>query len=573
MKGIGVSPGIAIGKVLLKKDPKIKIIKRLIEDTGGELGRLNDAIIRAKSEINALYRHTLDNVGEEEARIFEAHSMILDDPEVFGEIQEKIKSEKINSEWAIKEVTEMFVQIFENMDNEYMRERVADLKDVTNRVIRILLGVEPIDISKLKEDVILVAEDLTPSDTAYMNREKVLGFITETGGKTAHSAIMARTLEIPAVVAVKGITDKVNNGDIVAFDGEEGIVFIKPDEKTINKLKMKKKSYENFRRNLNELKGYKSITNDGFQVELAANIGTPKDIDRVIKNDGEGIGLYRTEFLYMDRGELPTEEEQFESYKIVAERLEGKPVVIRTLDIGGDKDLPYLQLPKEMNPFLGYRAIRLCLDRKDIFKTQLRALLRASAYGNIKIMFPMISSIEELRKSKILLEEVKEELNKENIPYNNEIEVGIMVEVPAVALMSDLFAKEVDFFSIGTNDLIQYTTAVDRGNRQISHLYNQFHPALLRLIKEVIDNAHKEGIWVGMCGETARDPKMIPILIGMGLDEFSMSPISILKARWIIRNLSKKDMEDMVTKVINMATATDVENFIHKNIRIGGNVK
>ncbi len=573
MKGIGVSPGMAIGKVFLKKDPEIKVIKKSIEDIGRELSRLNDAIIRAKSEIEALYEHTLKNVGEEEAKIFEAHNMILDDPEVFGEVQEKIKTEKINSEWAIKEITEMLVQIFESMENEYMKERAADLKDVTNRVIKILLEVEQLDLSQLNEDVIIVAEDLTPSDTAQMNKERVLGFITEVGGKTAHSSIMARTLEIPAVVAVKGITDKVRTNDIVAFDGEKGIVLLNPDQETVDKFLKEKEDYESFRRNLNELKGSKSVTKDGFQVELAANIGTLKDVDGVIRNDGEGVGLYRTEFLYMDRDKLPTEEEQFESYKTVAESLEGKPLVIRTLDIGGDKDLPYLQLPKEMNPFLGYRAIRLCLDRKDIFKTQLRALLRASAYGNIKIMFPMISSIEELRESKAILEEVKEELKRENISYNKEIEVGIMVEVPSVALISDLFAKEVDFFSIGTNDLIQYTTAVDRGNRQISHLYNQFHPALLRLIKEVIDNGHKEGIWVGMCGEAAGDPKLIPILIGMGLDEFSMSSVSILKARWIIRNISKKDMEDVVAKIINMPTATDVESFIAENIKVDNSIK
>ncbi|EOC99652.1 phosphoenolpyruvate--protein phosphotransferase [Caldisalinibacter kiritimatiensis] len=568
MKGIGASPGIAIGKVLVKKDPEIKIEKKSIENVDAEIKRLEEARKVSKEQINKLYEHTLKNIGEKEAKIFEAHSMILDDPEFFGQVEQKIKSEEVNAEFALNEVTNNFVQIFESMDNEYMKERAADIKDVSSRVIKQLLGIETTDLSRLEEEVIIIAEDLTPSDTAQMDKEKVLGFVTEIGGKTAHSAIMARTLEIPAVVGVEGITTSVKNGDILIFDGEEGNVIVNPEEKVIEEYKNKKEEYEKFRERLAELKGAKSETKDGFEVELVANIGTPKDVDGVIRNDGEGVGLYRTEFLYMDRDDLPTEDEQFEAYKEVAERLEGKPVVIRTLDIGGDKDLPYLELPEEMNPFLGYRAIRLCLDRTDIFKTQLRALLRASAYGNIKIMFPMISSIEELRQAKAILEEVKEELRSENVKFNEEIEVGMMIEIPAAAIMSDVFAKEVDFFSIGTNDLLQYTTAVDRGNRQISYLYNQFHPALLRLVKQVIDNGHKAGIWVGMCGEVAGDPKLIPILIGMGLDEFSMSPISILKARWIINNLSREEMKEMAEKVINLPTAEEVKKFIEENIKI-----
>lgn len=565
IQGIGASPGIAIGKVLLKKDPELKIEKRKVVSTDEEIKRLSESIQICKKQINELYEHTLKNIGDEEAKIFEAHSMILEDPEFLGQVKEKIQKDNVNSEHAIKEVSSMFIQIFQNMDNEYMKERAADIKDVSERVIRILLGIEMTDLSKLEEEVIIVAKDLTPSDTAQMDKEKVLGFVTEIGGKTAHSAIMARTLEIPAVVGVDGITTKVGNGDIVILDGDTGKVMIRPEEKVVKEYKGKKEEYETFRKRLEELKGAKSVTKDGFEVELVANIGTPKDIDGIIRNDGEGVGLYRTEFLYMDRDKLPTEEEQFKAYKEVAERLEGKPVVIRTLDVGGDKDLPYLELTSEMNPFLGYRAIRLCLDRTDIFKTQLRALLRASAYGNIKIMFPMISSIEELRSAKEILEGVKEDLRREKIDFNEEIEVGIMIEIPAAAIMSDLFAKEVDFFSIGTNDLIQYTIAVDRGNRKISYLYNQFHPALLRLIKLVIENGHKEGIWVGMCGEVAGDPKLIPILIGMGLDEFSMSSISILKARWIIKNTSKKEMKEVVEKVIKLASAEEVEKFIYKN--------
>lgn len=562
LKGIGVSPGIAIGKAFLKKDPEITIHKKEIHDINEELNRLNDSIEKARCEINNLIKHAKLNLGVEESQIFEAHLMMLDDPEIFGQARKKIEEEKLNSEWLIKEITDAFVQIFNSMENEYLKARAADLKDVTNRVIRILSGIELIDLANLSEDVIIVAKELTPTDTALMNKDRVLGFVTELGGRTSHSAIMARTLEIPAVVAVDHIMKDIKTGDLIAFDGDQGLVAIKPDVATINKFRKEKERADEYKKSLETLRGAKTISEDGFEVELVANIGTPKDIDGVLRNDGEGVGLYRTEFLYMDRDSLPSEDEQFQAYKLVAESLKDKPVVIRTLDIGGDKELPYLKLPEEMNPFLGYRAIRISLDRKDIFKTQLRALLRASVYGNIKIMFPMISSLEELREAKSIMEEVKEELYKNDIPYNQDIEIGIMVEIPAVAIMSDLFAKEVDFFSIGTNDLIQYTTAVDRGNTKISHLYNQYHPALLRLIKTVIENGHKEGIWVGMCGEVAGDPKLIPILLGMGLDEFSMSPNFILKARWIINKLSKKEMEIIVDKIIDLPTASDVSNFL-----------
>lgn len=564
MKGIGASPGIAIGRVIVKKDPKIEIKKKNINDVQAEIQKLKNNLKKSKNEIKVIYEKTKENIGEEEAKIFEAHMMILDDPEMCGQIEAKIKEAKINAEWAVKEVAEMFIEMFKSMDNEYMRERAADIKDVTGRVIRNLLGVKITDLSNLEEEAIVVAEDLTPSDTAQMDKVKVLGFVTKIGGRTAHSAIMARTLGIPAVVGVGQEFESIKSGDNLVFDGKEGIVFVNPEKEVLNKFREKKKEFEELTEKLKTFIGKESKTKDGIKVELSANIGTPNDVDSIVKNDGEGIGLYRTEFLYMDRERFPTEEEQFEAYKIVAQRMEGKPVVIRTLDIGGDKDLPYMDFPQEMNPFLGYRAIRLCLDRKDIFKTQLRALLRASAYGNIKIMFPMISSIEELRQAKKVLEEVRIELRKEEVCFNEGMEVGMMVEVPAVAIMSDVFAKEVDFFSIGTNDLIQYTTAVDRGNKDIAHLYNQFHPALLRLIKMVIDNGHREGIWVGMCGEVAGDPKMIPLLIGMGLDEFSMSPASILKARWIISGISKQAMEEKAQKIRTFATAEEVKRELEK---------
>jgi phosphotransferase system enzyme I (PtsI) len=568
MKGIGVSPGIVIGEVLLKEEKQIIIEKKDIISYKEEIQRFKMAIENSKSEIKGIYDSVLKSIGESEASIFEAHLMILEDPEMLEQVEKKIEDNKVNAEWALKEISEMFISIFEDMDNEYMKERAADIKDVTSRLMKKLMNIEEVNFSKLASEVIIVARDLTPSDTSQIDRNKVLGFITEIGGRTSHSAIMARTLEIPAIVAVKDITTKVKNGDLIVFDGEEGLIYINPEEQIVRLYEHKKAEYNKAQKELNLLVGKESITTDGITVELAANIGTPKDLESVINNDGEGIGLFRSEFLYMDRKTAPSEEEQYIAYKEVAEKMKNKPVVIRTLDVGGDKELEYLNLPKEMNPFLGYRAIRVCLDKVDIFKTQLRAILRASAYGNIKIMFPMISSIEELRAAKAILQQVRNELNKENIAFNENLEVGIMIEIPAAAIISDLLAKEVDFFSIGTNDLIQYTTAVDRMNEKVSHLYNPFHPALLRLVKMVIDNAHKENKWVGMCGEVAGDPKLIPILLGMGLDEFSMSPISILKAREIIRNISKGRMRDLAEQVINLPTAEEVEKFIEENISV-----
>ncbi|QIB27593.1 phosphoenolpyruvate--protein phosphotransferase [Caloranaerobacter azorensis] len=568
MKGVAASPGIAIGKSLIKKEAQIKIEKKEIDSVEDEIKRLNKAIEVSKQQIQALYQHTLKNIGQEEAKIFEAHMMILDDPEYFGQVQQKIKTEKINAEYALKQVTDAFIEIFQNMDNEYMKERAIDIKDVSDRIIRQLLGIKTVDLSKLDEEVIIIAEDLTPSDTAQMDKQKVIGFITETGGRTSHSAIMARTLEIPAIVGVEGIIANVKNGDIIIFDGDEGSVIINPDKETLKQYKDKKEKYEQFQNELKQLKGKPSITKDGCKVEIVGNIGTPNDIEGLIKNDAEGVGLYRTEFIYMDRDTLPTEEEQFEAYKKVLQAMNPKPVVIRTLDIGGDKEVSYLNIDKEMNPFLGYRAIRLCLDKVEIFKVQLRALLRASIYGNLKIMFPMISSLEELLEAKKILQEVKRDLDSEGVEYASNIEVGMMIEVPSAAIISDILAKEVDFFSIGTNDLIQYTTAVDRMNQKIRHLYNPFNPAVIRLIKMVIDNGHKQGIWVGMCGEMAGDPKLIPILIGMGLDEFSMSPISILRARRIIRNIERKEMEKIANQIIDLPTAEEVERFIDENIAI-----
>ncbi|NMB08410.1 MAG: phosphoenolpyruvate--protein phosphotransferase [Tissierellia bacterium] len=566
MRGIGTSPGIALGKVFVYKEPEINVVKENIENIEKEINRLDLAIEEGTKQVDKLYEKTLHNVGKEEAEIFNAHKMILKDPEFIGSIKEKVKSEKVNVEWAIKTISDEYIQIFENMKDEYLKERALDLKDISTRLLRILLGIEATDLGSIEEESIILAYDLTPSDTAQIDKKLVLGFVTEIGGPTSHSAIMARTMEIPSVSGIKNVINIAKNGDFIIIDGKSGEILLNPSKEEIKYYSNKQKKYEEFKFQLKEMIGKESISKDGVKVEIAANIGTPKDMDKVLENDGEGVGLFRTEFLYMDRDTEPTEEEQFIAYKTVAEKLGEKPLVIRTLDIGGDKFLPYLDLPKEMNPFLGYRAIRLCLDRTEIFRTQLRAILRASHFGNIKIMFPMVSSIQEVRDAKKIIEEIKEELRSENIPFNEEIEIGIMVEIPAVAVHSDIFAKEVDFFSIGTNDLIQYTLAVDRGNQDIVHLYNQYHPAVLKLIKMTIENGHKEGIWVGMCGEAAGDEKLIPILLAMGLDEFSMSSSSILKARWIINNTSKSEVESMLDTILSLPTAEDVEKFIDENI-------
>ncbi|PAB59804.1 phosphoenolpyruvate--protein phosphotransferase [Anaeromicrobium sediminis] len=566
-KGTGASPGISIGKALVITHEPLNIEKKEITNVDGQKDILKNSIEASKEQLTKIKEKALRELGEEKAAIFEAHLMILQDPELVDSTLGKIESESINAEFAFKEVTNQFITIFESMDNEYMRERAADIRDVSERVLRNITGQSVVDLSVLEEEVILIANDLTPSDTATMNKEKVLGFLTDIGGRTSHTAIMARSLEIPAVVGLGNITEEVKNGDIIAFNGESGEVIINPEEATINNMRSEKEAYEEYKRQLQEVIGKSSVTTDDKHVELAANIGTPNDVPGVIKNDGEGVGLYRTEFIYMNSDHLPTEDEQFKCYKEVLEGLKDKPIVIRTLDIGGDKNLPYLKIDEEMNPFLGYRAIRLCLDKVDIFKTQLRALLRASVYGNLKIMFPMISSLEELLRAKEILEECKVELDSEKIGYSNNIEVGMMIEVPAAAIISDILAKHVDFFSIGTNDLIQYTTAVDRMNEKIHNLYNPFNPAVLRLIKMVIDNGHKNEIWVGMCGEMAGDKRMIPILLGFGLDEFSMSASSILPARNLIRSLSYSQMKDFSDKILGMATAQEIESYIEETFR------
>ncbi|MDU3423472.1 MAG: phosphoenolpyruvate--protein phosphotransferase [Peptostreptococcus sp.] len=562
IKGIGASPGVAIGKALVLEHKEMVIEKKENVNVEVEVEKLNSAVDTSKKELSAVKEKVAKELGEEEAEIFGAHLLVLEDPEFIGEAENKIKNESLNAEYALNEVKDMFVSIFESMDNDYMRERAADVKDVTNRVLRHILGIKIIDLSNLSDEVVLIAHDLTPSDTATMDKKKVLGFLTNIGGRTSHTAIMSRTLEIPAIVGLSDVTDKVKDSDMIVFDGDKGIVIVSPEEDVVAEYQEKKRIFEEDKKALELLKGQPSVTTDGKHVELAGNIGTPNDLEGLINNDAEGVGLYRTEFLYMDSDEFPSEEIQFEAYKKVLEGMNGKPVVIRTLDIGGDKKLSYFDMEEEMNPFLGYRAIRLCLDRTDIFKTQLRALFRASVYGKLRIMFPMISSLEELLAAKAICEEVKSDLKAEGLGYSDDVEIGMMIEIPSAAVISDLLAKHVDFFSIGTNDLIQYTCAVDRMNQKISYLYNQFNPAVLRLIKMVIKNAHAEGKWVGMCGESAGDQMMIPILLGFGLDEFSMSPISILRARRLINSVSEKDMQALSDKVLEFGTAKEIESYM-----------
>ena len=568
-KGTGASPGVALGKALVIEHSELNIEKKNIENVEAEVEKLQVAVEESKKELEQVKERAKVELGEHEAEIFEAHLLVLQDPELIDQTIAKIRDEKVNADFALNEVKEMFVSIFESMDNEYMRERAADIKDVTNRVLRHILGIKVVDLSALSEEVILIAHDLTPSDTATMNKKMVLGFLTNIGGRTSHTAIMARTLEIAAVVGLSDVTENVKDGDFIVFNGETGQVIVNPDEKVINEYRDLKAKFDEEKEALKQLIGKTSITLDGRHVELAGNIGSPNDLEGLIKNDAEGVGLYRTEFLYMDKeDDFPSEEEQYEAYKAVLEGMNGKPIVIRTLDIGGDKELKYFKMDEEMNPFLGYRAIRLCLDRTDIFKTQLRALYRASVHGKLRIMFPMISSLEELLKAKAIIKEVLAEMYAEGIEYSKDVEVGMMIEIPSAAVISDILAKHVDFFSIGTNDLIQYTCAVDRMNQKISYLYNQFNPAVLRLIKMVIDNAHKEGKWVGMCGESAGDQRMIPILLGMGLDEFSMSPISILPARKFITSVKYEDMKKFANEVLTMGTAEEIKAYVDKTFNM-----
>ena len=564
LQGIAASDGIAIAKVYTLTEPDLTVTKVTVEDSEKEVSRLDDALAASIKDVELIKETALKNLGEEEAQVFDAHLMVLSDPELIGQVKDSITSNKVNAESALKEVTDMFISIFAGMeDNPYMQERAADIRDVSKRILAHLLGVKIPSPATIKDEVIIVAADLTPSDTAQLNRQYVKAFVTDIGGRTSHSAIMARSLEIPAIVGTKEVTSTAKDGDIIIVDGLSGDVFINPSEEVVAEYRAKAEAFAAQQAEWEKLKDSKTYTKDGHQVELAANIGTPKDLEGVVNNGAEGVGLYRTEFLYMDSHEMPTEEDQFEAYKAVLEGMNGKPVVVRTMDIGGDKELPYLPLPHEMNPFLGYRAIRISLNEPEMFRTQLRALLRASVYGKLRIMFPMIATLNDFRGAKALLEEEKAKLIAEGVAVSDDIQVGIMIEIPAAAVLAHQFAKEVDFFSIGTNDLIQYTMAADRMNERVSYLYQPYNPSILTLIKHVIDSAHKEGKWAGMCGEMAGDQTAVPLLVGLGLDEFSMSASSVLKTRSLISKLTLSDMQALAAKAINeCATVEEVEALV-----------
>jgi phosphotransferase system enzyme I (PtsI) len=566
IKGIAASPGIVVGKAHLLKEYPIVINEQKIavEQVEAELAKLNEAIDKSKRQLEVIRDKAEKEMGADKAEIFNAHLMMLEDEVFLDEIREKIKAESIPAEYALTLVVAAYTEMFQNIDDEYLKERAADIKDIGDRLVRNILNIPMQNLADLSEEVVIIARDLTPSDTAQMNKDYVQAFATEMGGRTSHTAIMARSLEIPAVVGTVGLLDAAKPGDTVIVDGNKGVVYLNPDEETLQQYAKMREEYLLYVQELKELKDLPAETKDkARRVELAANIGTPKDCAGALANGAEGIGLYRTEFLYMDRSALPSEDEQFEAYKAVAEEMAGKPVIIRTLDIGGDKKLSYLDMPEEMNPFLGWRAIRLCLDRQEILRTQLRAIMRASAYGKLRIMYPMISNATEIRKANAILAQVKAELDQEGIPYDHELQVGIMIEIPAAAVIADLLIKEVDFFSIGTNDLIQYTIAVDRMNEHISYLYEPLHPAVLRLVKNVIDASHRAGKWTGMCGEMAGDVRAAPILLGLGLDEFSMSAVSIPRVKKVIRSLTHAEAQELARKALAAENAEEIRQLLH----------
>jgi phosphotransferase system enzyme I (PtsI) len=571
LKGIAASDGVAVAKAYLLVQPDLSFSKVNVEDTAAEEARLDEALAKSTAELQQIRDKAAQTLGEAEAQVFDAHLMVLSDPEMIGQIKQNMTDNKVNAEAALKEVTDMYIGMFEAMDdNAYMQERASDIKDVAKRILAHLLNVTLPNPSMINEEVVVVAHDLTPSDTAQLDRNFVKAFVTDIGGRTSHSAIMARSLEIPAIVGSKEITAKVKAGDILAVNGIVGDVIINPSEDQAAEFIEAGKAYAEQKAEWEKLKDAQTVTADGKHFELAANIGTPKDLEGVHNNGAEAVGLYRTEFLYMDSPDFPTEDDQYQAYKAVLEGMAGKPVVVRTMDIGGDKELPYLKLPHEMNPFLGYRALRISLSElgDGMFRTQLRALLRASAHGNLRIMFPMVATLKEFRAAKKMYEEERQKLIDEGVTVAEDIQVGIMIEIPAAAVLADKFAKEVDFFSIGTNDLIQYTMAADRMNEQVSYLYQPYNPSILRLIKNVIDSAHAEGKWAGMCGEMAGDQTAVPLLVGMGLDEFSMSATSVLKTRSLMKRLSTTDMQELAKRALeDCDTMEEVVELINQYVK------
>lgn len=562
-KGTSASAGIGIGKAVIVKEQKLTITRQTVSDTAAEIRRFKGALEKTIKDTERIAEDLAARVGEKEAEIMKGHMMLLSDPMLTGEIEGSIQNEGINSEIAVENVCSMYADMFASMGDELMQQRATDMRDLKTRLQKTLMGIQSVDISSLPKGSVIVAEDLTPSMTAGINPDNVTGIVTELGGRTSHSAILARALEIPAVVAVTAFLSEAKDGDDIVLDGSTGEIYLNPEPAVKEEYQHKKNQFMAEKKELEQYIGKPSVTKDGVKVEIVANIGKPEDVDKVLRYDGEGIGLFRTEFLFMDRTAAPTEEEQYEAYKQVAIAMKGKPVIIRTLDIGGDKEIPYLGLEKDENPFLGYRAIRFCLDRQeDIYKPQLRALLRASAYGNIRIMVPLVTCIEEYRQAKALVEELKAELDSKGIAYKRDIQVGIMVETAAASLIADLFAKEVDFFSIGTNDLTQYTMSVDRGNKKVSYLYSTFNPAVLRSIRHIIASGREAGIMVGMCGEAASDPMMIPLLLAFGLNEFSMSASAILKVRKMVTEYSLTELRAVADKAMTFATAAEVESYM-----------
>ena len=557
-KGIAGSEGIGIGTVVLIEEHEINIETKRVEETGAEIERLQNAIEKFVADTNVMAEKMDITVGKKDADILRGHIQMLQDPMIEEQISALIISEKITAEMAVEQVLEQTAEMFSQIPDELLQQRATDFRDIKTRMLKILLGIEDVDISQVPAGTVIVARDLTPSMTAGINPENIEGILTEVGGRTSHSAILARAMEVPAVLSIENICSIAKNGDKVVLDGTSGEAILNPDDETVEKFKKMYSDYQNEKALLKEYAGKPSQTKDGVKVELVCNIGKPADANKAVECDGEGIGLFGTEFLFMDRDSMPTEEEQFEAYKEVAEKMKGKPVIIRTLDIGGDKDVPYLGLEHEDNPFLGFRAIRYCLQRKDIYDIQLKALLRASAFGKIKIMVPLVTGVDELRQVKAMIKDIMAELDKEGVAYNKNIEVGVMMETPAACMMADALAKEAAFFSIGTNDLTGYTMAVDRGNAKVAYLYSTYNPAVLRAIKRIIECGKKEGIMVGMCGEAAADSKLIPLLLAFGLDEFSVSATSVLKTRKTISDCTMDECKALADKVMECVTEEEV---------------
>jgi phosphotransferase system enzyme I (PtsI) len=567
MRGIPVSAGVAMGKAVVSVLNDLQISPMNISNVEFEIQRFAKGVEQAKGQIKKIQEAAAIEFGRDKEQIFTAHLLMLEDPELLNTVESRIRNEKVNAEYAVQKAMDFYTSALRELDDPYLRERAADIQDVGSRVIRILMGKDTLSVLDIHEKCIIVAHDLTPSETAQIDREQIMGFATDIGGTTSHTAIMARSLGIPAIVGLQEATSRIRTGDQIIIDGETGEVFINPDQHLIGIYHCKQAALEKSRRDLLRLKEAVSVTRDGRRIEVAANIGHSGDVGLLLENGADGVGLFRTEFLFMDRDNLPTEEDQFLAYKQILAAVGGKPVVIRTLDIGGDKKLDYLPIAHELNPFLGYRALRLCLDRQDIFKTQLRAILRASPYGNLKVMFPMVSSLEELRQARQIAGEVQQELERQGIYPNKNIEWGIMIEIPSAALISDILASEADFFSLGTNDLIQYTLAVDRTNEKVSGLYEPYHPAVLRLIKIVIANAHQAGKRVGMCGEMAADTRLIPLLIGLGLDELSVSPSLVLQTKKIIRSLEIKKAETIANEALKFNTAAELKIYLENTLQ------